>query len=83
MAANNTRKPGEQKAPDPDLNQLDPVEATADVNEKRQDPRTGDAANKIGKQSSAQKADSSRHNFGPIPATGQKAGAFGKESKEE
>ena len=36
-------------------------------------------ADKRGMRSTAQKRASSRHDFGPIPATGPVAGAFGKE----
>lgn len=37
------------------------------------------ASDKRGKRSTAQKRASSRHDFGPIPATSPVAGAFGKE----
>jgi hypothetical protein len=37
---------------------------------------------KTGKQSSAKKMESTRHNAGPIPATSAVAGAFGKSGEE-
>jgi hypothetical protein len=83
MAVNSMRKPGQHKTADPDLNAVDSLAANADVDEKREDPLTGDAASKSGKQSSAQKAAASRYNLGPIPKTSPTAGASGKEEPEE
>jgi hypothetical protein len=40
-------------------------------------------SSKVGKQSSAKKMESTRHNAGPIPATSAVAGAFGNSGGEE